>query len=202
MNCETLPGAPDESTTGTSPSAAASIPPPLKFHPTRARRAFAARLAERHRLSQEHEADADAEPEPADPFADPADTASTARGPAAALFNSDDSADGGDDLGIVMRKGGSGAATSRAAVRRAADEGADGAAVQVESESESERAVGEIRDVFERMGIDVGDLTGRGDEALYAAHRERESDEDVEQHSSEEEEEEEVGSEDYDDEAA
>jgi len=94
-----------------------------------------------------------------------------------------------------MRKGGSGAA-QRGVVRPAGDgEGRGEGTVEVESESESERAVGEIRDVFERMGIDVGDLTGRGDEALYAAHRDRESDEDVEQHSSEEE----VESEGYDD---
>jgi hypothetical protein len=49
-----------------------SIPPPLKFHPTRARRQFAARLAQRQRQQQENsQSEITTTETPSDPFADP-----------------------------------------------------------------------------------------------------------------------------------
>jgi hypothetical protein len=111
-----------------------SIPPPLKFHPTRARRQFAARLAQRQRQQQQQQENSQAETTttetPSDPFADPEqpsnhannDTSNIASG--AAHFSSDDSIDnsldsigsfdgsetGGsglekeEDMGIVLQK--------------------------------------------------------------------------------------------------
>lgn len=188
--CETTADVPAQQNAPTSldppRSDAVSIPPPLKFHPTRARRQFAARLAERQRRQEE----AEGSDRPSDPFADPEEGeegedegSAEQQSGRTEHFSSDDSIEG-EEGGIVMRKavrqGGTAGFVSLGGVGR--EEGV-----------ENEKAVGEIRDVFERLGIDVGEIgrvesegLGLGVEGMFGA-RDRESDEDVEQHSSEEE---------------
>lgn len=84
-----------------------------------------------------------------------------------------------------VRSGDTAGFASLGSVGRIAEEG-----------SESDKAVGEIKDVFERLGIDVGEIGGSeglglggGEDPIGGMYgeRDRESDEDVEQHSSEEE---------------
>jgi len=117
------------STSSTDPI---SIPPPLKFHPTRARRQFAARLAQRQRQNQQSQDPNQTEPSitetPSDPFADPERPSENAKNdgsnvlPRAEHFSSDDSVDSVDsfdgsgagaagagqekevDVGIVLQK--------------------------------------------------------------------------------------------------
>lgn len=106
-------------------------------------------------------------------------------------FSSDDSIEG-EDVGIVMRKSvrSHGTAGFASLGRLSGSQGHFEERTRDDEGTESERAVGEIRDVFERLGIDVGDISGEGEEGLgiYGSdYRERESDEDVEAHSSEEE---------------
>jgi hypothetical protein len=103
-------------------------------------------------------------------------------------FSSDDSIEG-EDVGIVMRK----SIRSSGTAGFASLGSLSGSHQQQPTVPDSEKAVGEIRDVFERLGIDVdvGDISGEGEEPaglhMYGGGgRMVDSDEDVERHSSDE----------------
>ena len=154
-----------------------NIPPPLKFHPTRARRQFAARLAERQRALQEaQEAEIEhAEDDPSATGPEPLDEhlADTSTGTTMTRLlsggggrrrgdsdpRSDDSVEG-EDVGIVMRK------SARAPPRGLnTSGGVHGAGKKLAIFSPTDELAGagsgrrldssELSEVFDRLGIDV-----------------------------------------------
>ena len=153
-----------EETPPHSKSQPVSIPPPLKFHPTRARRQFAARLAERQRALQEAQ---EAELEHDDPDTVAATELQTTKSRHDDDPRSDDSSeDVGEEVGIMMRKG-VGRGSPGAAALGLAGTGAWAGVENVPksrtqplaTKADSARAVedgNELGEVFERLSIDVG----------------------------------------------